>query len=78
MQNLEKRLMQLERMAATAHEQVTIVRFVAVGETDRPMTQISHHGSGKTWHIAPGESERAFIGRVRGEINEPRIILLTS
>ena len=75
MPTLDARQTTLERMAKPA-SRVTVVRLVAVGGTDRPMTQISHHGSGKTWHIAPGESEQAFIARARAEVNEPRMVLL--
>ena len=75
MPTLDQRLTTLERVSKPA-SRVTVVRLVAVGGTDRPMTQISHHGSGKTWHIAPGESEQAFIARARAEVNEPRMVLL--
>lgn len=75
MATLDQRLTTLERVSKPA-SRVTVVRLVAVGGTDRPMTQISHHGSGKTWHIAPGESEQAFIARARAEVNEPRMVLL--
>lgn len=75
MATLDARLTTLERMAKPA-SRVTVVRLVAVGGTDRPMTQISHHRSGKTWHILPGESEQAFIARARTEVNEPRMVLL--
>jgi len=75
---LEARLSALERATTTDTDRVTIIRLVAVGERDKPMTQINHHGSGKTWHILPGEDEAAFIARVRSETTGPRVILMAS
>lgn len=77
MPTLDRRIEALERVTKPA-SRMTVVRLVTVGEPDRPMTKISHHGSGKTWHILPGETEAEFIARVRSETTELRVIFLTS
>ncbi|MDZ4214982.1 MAG: hypothetical protein U1C60_09360 [Rhodocyclaceae bacterium] len=73
---LEARLNALEQAVPTDTDRVTIIRFVDVGELDKPMTKIEH--GGRVWHILPDETEAAFIARVRSETTVPRAIFLTS
>ncbi|HRK40244.1 MAG TPA: hypothetical protein PK347_17865 [Burkholderiaceae bacterium] len=67
MPTLKSRIEQLEKKAAPASEsRVTLIHFVALGEADTPMTEISFKG--KTWHRLPDESEGDFTARVESEV----------
>lgn len=73
---LEARMSALEQAVPTDTDRVTIIRFVDVGELDKPMTKIEH--GERVWHILPDETEAAFIARVRSETTGQRVVLLTS
>ncbi len=81
MATLDRRIEELEKKTA-AHtvNQVFLVRLVAMGQTAKPLTEVTHKG--KTWHILPDESEDDFEARVKAEVfpdeGETGVILITS
>ena len=67
MATLDRRIEELEKKtAAKTVNQVFLVRLVAMGQTAKPLTEVTHKG--KTWHILPGESEDDFEARVKAEV----------
>lgn len=64
---LDRRIEVLEaKTAPTSENRVTLIRFVAMGELEEPMKEISFKG--KTWHPLPGETDELFKARVEAEV----------
>lgn len=81
MTTLDRRIEVLEnKTAAKTVNRVFLIRLVAMGQTAKPLTEITHKG--KTWHILPDESEDDFEARVKAEVfpgeGETGVILITS
>lgn len=81
MATLDRRIEELEKKSAPATEnRVFLIRLVAMGQTAKPLTEVTHKG--KTWHILPDESEDDFEARVKAEVfpdeGETGVILITS
>lgn len=67
MATLKRRIEELEKKAAPMPEnRVTLIRFVAMGELEEPMKEISFKG--RTWHPLPGETDELFTARVEAEV----------
>lgn len=67
MATLKRRIEELEKKTAPIPEnRVTLIRFVAMGELEQPMKEISFKG--KTWHPLPGETDELFKARVEAEV----------
>lgn len=66
MQNLEKRVTQMER-TAQKEETTIIVRFVEPSKLGGEVTGLESHGGGQSWSRTTGESEADFIQRASKE-----------
>lgn len=67
MATLDHRIEALEKKTAVAsHDRVWLIRLVAMGQTAKPLTEITHQG--QTWHRLPDESEDEFTDRVKAEV----------
>lgn len=78
---LDRRIEVLEAKTATKTiNEVFLIRLVAMGEADKPLTEITHKG--QSWHILPGESEDDFEARVKAEVfpgeGETGVILIAN
>lgn len=78
---LNRRIEALEAKTATKTiNEVFLIRLVAMGQTAKPLTEITHKG--KTWHILPDESEEDFEARVKAEVfpgeGETGVILIAN
>lgn len=64
--NLQKRVAELEAKASTeTTDRFIFIHFVGMDEDEPPIQRIS--GSGREWHVMPGETDETFKERVLRE-----------
>jgi hypothetical protein len=70
MQNLEKRITELEKASSTSEGPTTIViRFLSAGNLHEEIQTLKDWKGDQQWKRQPGETEQALIDRATKEVS---------